>query len=217
MDILNRIRNGLAAVRDVSRSEQDIRASHASEQEQRRKLLDSTASPAEWKAEIDRLIDARADAVTTRTIIPIVEGMAPRLEGQPPYALRPGEMSVWALDPVSVDDLIGIFPDLFRAMFHALVDAHATADQSTIADRRRRVEAADARIDRIEREHEEFVNEAAALTPPVTFELLPGVQAKRDVERKARERRQAFNAGAEERRSSQERADAARTVHGRRE
>lgn len=105
--------------------------------------------------------------------------LVPRTNGS--FIERKPTIPDWFHSPnLTLARLCALFPEQAKAAIAAILRAFPYQASSPMADRRRLIAEADERIRALEVQHEQLVDEAAALEPPVTLTLLPEVKARRD-------------------------------------
>jgi hypothetical protein len=182
-DWAKRLAGARTALGELHDLDTELRAQHSVAVRERERLASASPPVEEIVANMEHVIDERtaeeAESMAYGLRHAFGGGFEMRRDGN--LAERKPTLPDWFYRAdFTLARLAGFAPGLVKARLAEILRAALYEAGSPMADRRRFLAEADAKIAEIERAHEQLVDEAAALEPPVTLTLLPEVKARRD-------------------------------------
>ena len=190
-DPIASIRAARDATQKLASAEQALREQHAALLKERRDTESAYPTQEEVISNASRLIDkASADwqgkqasnIVRSLSGFREVRGNGDTSERTIPPRL-PNFMGLGG--SIEVDDLVGLFPEIVKARFSAIIKSAPVKFGLPLAARAKRLEELSRSIENIEREHSDLVDSAGQVG--VALALLPSVKTRRENEARAAE------------------------------
>lgn len=178
-------RTALGELHDLDR---ELREQHGAALKERERVASAPPPLDEIIGNMERIIDAHAAQELEQTAYGLRHAFGGALEVRRDGNLaevKPTMPNWFYTGPgdLTLARLAAFAPGLVKARIAEILRAFPFEAGTPMADRRRLLAEADARTAEIARAHEQLVDEAAGLEPPVTLTLLPEVKARRDAER----------------------------------
>jgi hypothetical protein len=201
-DWTRRLQGARDAVKELGDVDRELRAQHAQALKDRSHITSAPPPIEEVLAAMEAVVDAAAARWAEEHGWSFVKNLGPgfrvKTSGElVPERPRLPDYLTHGLNPLGFDDLVGLFPDAMKARLREILAGVEYQPGPATADRARLVREVDERIVSIEREHEQLVEAAAALEPPVTLALLPAVKQRRAAAQAKAQREQAERAARE--------------------
>lgn len=177
------------AVAQLRQADSDLRQAHRDTERERRAAAGGPEPPDAILSRLDALVGEHAARWRAQHAYHVVDSLSAGLEtnsdGQT-RTVRP-KLPHFGHAPLTVLDLIGFAPELAKATLRQLVSTSDYRAGAPIAERQRLLDEIDARLEAIESQHEQLVDEAA--TAGIEMPYFARVQQRKDAEqaRAARE------------------------------
>jgi hypothetical protein len=195
-----------AALTTLHAEDARLRAEHVALGRERLHLLNAWPPVDEIVAAMRGVVDALAAAWAKNKASSLRAAFGPGLEETTPGSFKP-RRSQWP-EHLFYSTVYGGFnsehfaemsPETVKATFEAALRADPYEAGPPLADRLPLLADVDARIAALERAHEELVDAARALDPPVSFSYFPNVAERRAREAEERRRNELADADRKER------------------
>lgn len=191
-ELVQQISVARAGVQQLAECDRQLREAHAGACQARARLEDSLEPPEKIIANMIALVDEAAARYATEHGDSIIAAFSGHLEAQSDGTLQERKPRLYDhyLHDLTFRDLCGLAPALVKARLTEIIRGHEYEAGPALSERGVALEAAKERIRQIEDEHTKLVDAAAALDPPIMFELLPAVRERRlqEAARRQRER-----------------------------
>jgi len=183
------------ALNRLATREQTLRAQHAAAVAAKNCITGRPAPKGEQLANMRRLVDEAAARFAQENGPALARHLSGTLELRDDGTYRdvPPSLTNWSPrgfnSELTLAELCGIVPEAVKAGLESVIKTTAlSGDELPAARRRAALAEADQYIREIEDAHSRLVDEAGALTPPITIQHLTEVRERRAKEAAARER-----------------------------
>jgi hypothetical protein len=166
-----------------------LRAGHLELERERNRILQASPPVEDIVAAMRDVVDRDAAAWANDKAASFRGAFGPGLEEtEGAFRARRPSWPQWFAPHINFHELVGLFPELVKARLEAIIRADVYEPGAALAERTLLLADVDRRIAELEHAHEQLVDVAGSLTPPVKLHCFPAVAARREREAMQRQR-----------------------------